>query len=371
MGRTKNKLSAKKTPKPAEKSPPDWQSFTRWVLVAAGIGLAVAVGIFVLLYFVVFPHADTPNSAWGLPDVITATATAIGGLTVGGVALIQVRKHKFLEFQAKNEYIAQQNARQVQLNERDIQLGEQLRRAIEHLGDKDHEHIRLGAIYEFKRLEMAVDLRDYDRDSIVRILSSFIESRMAEETKAAEQGEVDVLPPDIKAAAELASAIIKEEIERTAEKSTAEKNMRPPEYVFIAAQVISALLVDEIGTFFLWGGLNACNVSLSEYELKNAALVGAHLQGTGLVGARLQNTNLEWADLRGANLKFADLRGAHLEFADLRNARFNDNIRIDFDTIYDSDTQFDPGIEEKYFKGIATKIDDENDLMAYMEAKFT
>ncbi|MDR1821796.1 MAG: pentapeptide repeat-containing protein [Oscillospiraceae bacterium] len=441
----KNNISTSKQ----QKSPPNWERFTLWVLLAAAIGLLVAVGIFVLLYYFVFPRANTPDAAWGLPDVITATATAIGGLTVGGVALIQVRKHQFLEYQAKNE-------REVQLNERDIQLGEQLRRAIEHLGDKDREHIRLGAIYEFKRLEKAKDLQDYDRDSIVRILASFIESRMAEEKKAAERGEVKEVAPDIKAAAELASQIIKEEIERTAEKCTEEDKKRPPEYVFIAADVISTLPVEIFGTFFYWNRLSARNVDLRGIELKRAhlneahlegavfkyanldmailrkaqldgadlyqaqleraSLRGAHLEGAvlghahlkraqleeaHLEGADLFSAHLEWAVLRGAHLKWASLviahlegahlegallegahledahledawlRGAHLEEAhlegadlrhaclvgaDLRDADFNDRTVITAETTYNSSTIFSPGIEEKYFRGKATKL---------------
>jgi hypothetical protein len=387
------------------KRPPDWKKLYRWVAVAALGGIVAALAIFYLIYRLLFAPIGAVSKTWELSDVITATATAIGGLTIGGAALIQLRKHKFLEYQTTQQL--------------DAQLGEQLRKAIEHLGS-DKEHIRLGAIYELKRL---AEDSSRDRDSIVRILASFIESRKdeyappePEEGTAPENKPKPEIKPDVRAAATIASAIIKDEIERTAAVSTKKHKKRPADYVFVAAKAISWLPLEYKNNFFPWEKLFAMNLDLFGIRLWGADLTGADLWGTNLrdavltgatlthanltgaalsyaylAGAKLSadllgahlsyahlsdahlsNAHLSDADLSGADLSDADLSGAdlsgadltraHLAGTDLWNATYDSDTKL-WNATYNDTTKLSPGVWKKYFKGKArytgTKTEEE------------
>jgi len=293
------------------KRPPSWKNFDVWVLMSMLVGLGVAVATFFVLRRFLFGDSD------GTGDIISGTATALGGLTIGGIAVMQYRKHKWAEYQAK-------------LDE-DTRTGERLSKAIEHLGNKDALHIRIGAIYEFKRL--AQD-SPRDKESVVEILTAFIKSR----SQKLEEGQA--LPQDIEAAARVLSQLARELIEEMPKKASKEWRGRPPECVFVATKEISALNIKGV---FQWNELKAARLNLRGINLKGARLFGANLEDAGISGANFVGVSLSRANLAGADLVKTNLAGAFL--CDV----FVDNKTNFRKTIIDEHTKFDPGVREKYF----------------------
>jgi len=112
------------------------------VVLGALVGLGTAFVLFCTVQWWLFGKFTFRNQAPKDPpisskDVISMTATALGGFTIGGVAVMQYRKHKWAEYQAKMDEVSK--------------IGEILGKAIEHLGDPN-EHIRISAIYEFRNI---------------------------------------------------------------------------------------------------------------------------------------------------------------------------------------------------------------------------
>jgi len=386
------------------RKPPKWQWFDVWVLGGAIVGLVVAIGVFCLVQIVLFRNfavlKNINRAATDVKpsDVVTMTATALGGLAIGGVAVMQYRKHRWEEYQAAHQ--TEFDEKQAELEE-DAKTGERLSKAIEHLGagdpgDKEKLHIRLGAIYELKRL--AQD-STRDKENIVQILTAFIKSYPHEEGQAWTQ--------DVETAARLLSPLTRELIEETAEGASEKGRVNPPKYVFEATEALSGFAVEKNGLlcneYIEWneinvGWLNVDNIvllgadlSLANLEgtyltkanlyganlclanLNKAFLMGANLQGACLQHANLKNASandarLEGANLYGANLKEAYLWGTslngadfgsaklhgarlektHLEGANFCYAAFDEETRLDGAHI-DSSTRFDPGVRLKYF----------------------
>ena len=331
----------------AKKRPPNWERFHWWVLASSALGLGIAVGVFFLLRRYVFGGNDDVG------DIISGTATALGALTIGGIAIMQYRKHKWAEYQAK-------------LDE-DSRTGERLSKAIEHLGD-EKEPIRLGAVYEFKNL---AEDSPRNKVNIVQILTAFIKSYVAEEGK-------DV-PQDIEAAARVLSQLVRELIEEAAEKMKMRKGLlclSNHDSVIDATKTISNIPPmedsDSCGSFIKWRRLKANQLYLAGIVLKKAflsyanfagaELLGANLQGAELWGANLKRAKLWDVNLHGASLQDANLQGArlqrvNLQGADLRGAKIDGIIALETCFI-DEHTLFDPGIREKYFPDFGKENDD-------------
>jgi len=238
------------------KRPPKWYHFNRWVFLSAGIGLGIAVGAFFLLRNFLFPADSDPG------DILTATATALGGLTIGGVAVMQFRKHKWAEYQA---------AHSTKLEE-DTKTGERLSKAIEHLGDKN-EDIRVAAVYELKRL--AVD-STRDREAIGQILLKFIHRKTRDKIFDYKE---NPLEQDVKAAIEMLSNWVQ------------------------------------------YGGLNAENM-----DLCGIWLVGAQLSRANFTRAILEDAHLEGAYFFDACFLSAYLKNAHFKKATLLRTRLSQSV---------------------------------------------
>ncbi|MCL2509126.1 MAG: pentapeptide repeat-containing protein [Oscillospiraceae bacterium] len=326
------------------KKPPDWKNFDFWVLISAGIGLGIAVLVFLgLRKFLFNVEID------GTGDIITATATALGGLTIGGVAIMQYRKHKWAEYQAK-------------LDE-DSRIGERFSKAIEHLS-VEHLHSRLGAIHEFKNL---ADDSPIKKEGIVQILTTYINVYQ----KNYQKNDLENFSDDIWLAARVLSQLTRELIEKTAEKASKKNMLRPPQCVFEAVELLSSFGVEEYGRlrneYLEWHELKANWLNIRSITLQGAYLFEASLQGAGLGSANLQGAYLAIINLQGADLSSAKLQGAKLTFAklqnaglisvklqgtDLRDAYFNEKTNFGEDslkTIIDEHTKFPPGVREKYF----------------------
>jgi len=350
-----------------KRRPPQWYQFGWWVVAGALVGLGIAFGLFCVVHFLLYgnfafiKHMQAIAKATEVKpaDIFSMTATALGGFTIGGVAVMQYRKHKWAEYQA--DYQARYAEHQAKLEE-DTRTGERLSRVIEHLGNGDAGadtglHIRLGAIYEFKNLA-----EDYPRDieNIVQILVAFIKSYEVVEGRK--------LPQDMEVAMKVLSQLVRELIEGTTEKNKIG-------CVFEATKSLSSASITQsnhkIGLELKELRLNHRNLmgihlekaNLCLAHLAGAFLYEANLKGTildhaDLAGAILHDAHLEAADLRLAGLQDADLTKAHLEGADLSYALLEGadlrNVSIDSETILhlaciDAYTRFDPGVRMKYY----------------------
>jgi len=292
-----------------KKKPPQWHRFDRWVCAGAGVGFMIAFGLFCLVQLLVngteFFFDFTSETRTPLSDIISMTATALGGLTIGSIAVMQYRKHKWAEYQAK-------------LDE-DTRTGERLSKAIEHLGS-DELYIRLGAIYEFKRL--AKDSHR-DKESIVEILTAFTAKGTIVNSKI-------VLSQDTSAAIVALSYMVRELIEETAEKAGKKNILRPSQVMFKTMFILGR---PKIHGEIKWRGLKADCLNLEHIDLKGVRLYEPSFRGTRLCYAYFHR---------------AFISGAHLEGADLRGAIFDD--KTDFTNAHiDEHTKFDPGAREKYF----------------------
>jgi len=241
-------------------------------------GLLLAFGVFCLVQLVLFRNgavllnihraaADVKPS-----DILTMTATALGGLAIGGVAVMQLRKHKWEEYQAK-------------LDE-DAKTGERLSKAIEHLGDVKHKHVRIGAVYEFKNL---AEDSPRNRENIVQILTQYIKSR----TRVIKLDEE--LSQVVEVAAKVLNQLTQNIIEETSQKSNAKNRLRPPQCVFDAVEALGNCGVSNEKYAFdwkMWWKLKADNLNLIGICLKDFHLQEADFRGTKLMRARLEGAYL-------------------------------------------------------------------------------
>jgi len=303
------------------------------------VGLGIAFGLFCVVHFLLYgnfafiKHMQALAGATDVKpaDIFSMTATALGGFTIGGVAVMQYRKHKWAEYQAKMD--------------EDSRTGERLGKAIEHLSEEQKLHTRLGAIYEFKNL---AEDSPRNKENIVQILTAFIKSYEVVEGQG--------LPQDVEAAARVLSQLTRELIEETAEKASKENRLRPPQCVFDAARIISGLGKRNL---FHWPDLKASWLKLVGIELRRAQLYGAHLKCTDLMGADLECTHFSEAHLEGANLVFANL-----DRAIFPGACFDEETIFCYcgsNAIINDLTVFDPGVREKYFPDFGKEKEPEHD----------
>jgi len=223
------------------------------VLFFAAIGLIVG-GITFALFYIFFSNKPNTN----ISDIVTATATLIGALTLGGAAAIQYRKQWFTE-------------RQVQADERRVEkdLVERLKNAIVDLDDVKLA-VRIATIYELKRLAV----NEEEAENINTLLSDFFKSKVE---------------------------ILAKEHAKAREENPELENARPEKDVFIAADVLTYLYTQFECRASLFN-LYADHLDLSEIKLQGAKLRKAHLQGVDLSYAMLQGADLSYATVQGADL---------------------------------------------------------------------
>jgi len=317
------------------KKPPEWQKFDRWVISGALVGLGIAFGAFCLVHFLLFGDfaiiTNMKNLAGATAikptDVLAMTTTILGGLTTGGAAVIQYRKHKFEEYKTNAD--------------EDAKTGERLNKAIEHLGDTKHKHVRIGAIHELERL---VEDSERDRERVIKMLTRFIQSR-TQNVRDLTQNNITDIDDDIKTAADVLSVIMRESIETASKKAVKQNRFRPlknnrgyrPYFlvkrpmlpslcVFSAAEALSDLAAKNLFRWDLaflkadWldlGGIALKNAHLSGGSFVSSDLSSAHLEGAHLFFVSLENTNFSCAYLNGiwlfsSCIRDVDLSGTNL-----------------------------------------------------------
>ena len=332
------------------KRPPDWKRFNIWVFLGALVGLGIALLAFVLVHHFLFGGIDFSqfkDSADITPgDIITATATALGGLTIGGVAVMQFRNHKWGEYQAKLE--------------EDTKTGERLSKAIEHLGDSN-KYTRIRAIHELVRL---AEDSERDRDRIGQILLQFIhgETVHKENFPTEREGVISVVPPeDVQAAIYmlacwenqfdgLQAGVIKD----LSGIWLREANLRWGHFDGVRFYGARFHNTHFEGTSFIGADLTAAHFNsayLENCNFANAELAGTFLEWADLRGADLKEADLHGTHLQGAKLSGADLRGARLDEADLEKVHFDSKTKIGkkYGTQINKHTKFDTGVRMKYF----------------------
>ena len=243
----------------------DKKSLPLWLTLFVVAALAVAAGLFCFMRYYIFK--DAPDD---LSDVVASTSTLLGVFTIGGAALIQLRKHIIFEEQSKLE--------------RDGKMSDRLTRAIENLHNKDSLAVREGALFELKRLGLDFP---QEQENIVRILGPFIREGI-EGVPRNEDDKKLPLP-------------------------------RPADDVFIACEIVS-LFYNKTGYRVELQGLKAEKLNLYHIQLQGAGLWKAQLQGAGLLNAQLQGADLFKTQLQGADLLNAQLQEADLFFAQLKGA---------------------------------------------------
>jgi len=155
----------------------------KWKLLGVQIGaVSVFALVLVIILSIIFSRTES------LPEAIKSAITATGALSLGGVAVIQLRKHKTDETQAQLDYIIKQKQleameqdrevkqkqlastkldRQTKQTEIDAKISDRLTKAIERLRSSSLEE-RLGALFELKKIGA---ISNKDQADIVRILS--------------------------------------------------------------------------------------------------------------------------------------------------------------------------------------------------------
>jgi hypothetical protein len=138
------------------------------VVVALVVGGALFYGMYQLFY-------DPEQN--NLYDVTRTVIATLAALTVGGAAIIQYRKHKIAEIDLIDRQAANADKRAADAESRDAKLSERLSMAIEHLGNKDNTSIRVGALYELRRL---AEDSPRDRASVQEIVTLFLNEQRGE-----------------------------------------------------------------------------------------------------------------------------------------------------------------------------------------------
>jgi len=332
--------------------PPKWQRFDAWVWIGAGVGIVIAFALFCGVQLLVngtkFFFDFTGAEKTPLSDIISMTATAIGGLAIGGVAVMQYRKHKWAEYQAKMDV--------------DSKTGERLNKAIDHWGDKNDD-VRLCALHEFRRL---AEDSPSDRDAVLVIIYRFL-CKQSEKVDLTDQLIVeaviclnDIIQTDIEQNKKEKFIICKISylLSDLASKSNKKlqlglhhlkaKNMLFTNICFMDADLVYS---DMEGSTFLsaiFPRANLYGANLKKTSFYAPSFIQTNMQSVHFEKAFLVSADLREADLKYAYFRGADLYGAHLEGADLRGAHFWGVKDLNKAHI-DDKTRFDPGVRLKYF----------------------
>jgi len=257
------------------------------LIISLIIGIFVLVGVYFLMRLL---FANPEISVEVTTNIISATVSVCGVLAIGAVAFVQWRKHLIAEERAILD-------REISNGDREEKLSERLSKAIEHFGSESTYIVR-GALYELKRI---AEESERDRENIRDILSLYI----------------------------------RENIEKLSNPQYV-KNMicrKPPQNVFIAAQIMSELYMK----FKTWDcrsdlfGLKAIGVNLEKICLKGALLDDSYLRGSNLMDA----------DFEAAHMWRVNLEGTYLEGAELKDVDFgSDGASIDKNTMFPPDKGF-------------------------------
>jgi hypothetical protein len=227
------------------------KKFFNRLFVQLALAVLVGFGVFLLLWLGVLPPMVKDDA-----DRITSAIAITGVLTIGAVAVLQLRKHIMQE----KQFVTEQNKH----------CSERLTKAIEHFGSKE-EYIQRGAIYELKRL---AEDSERDREDICDILCGFI----------------------------------KDGIEKASAEALADESkgcVRPKENVFVAAKVMSALKIKFDKVHFSLYNLKGSKTNLSNIQLIKARLFRVLLDKANLSKAYLDSAELKEVDLTETNLNEA------------------------------------------------------------------
>ncbi|MFI7180115.1 pentapeptide repeat-containing protein [Streptomyces spororaveus] len=183
--------------------------------------------------------------------------------------------------------------------------------AVELLGNRDSEEVRLGGLYGLQRV-----MQDSPRDqpTVINVVTTFIRAHSPKPKSTLKLGE---LPSDITAAL----AVLRTRDDR--HDGNARVNLHDSDLK--SANLRGAVLTRaDLGGAYLrradLGDAYLRGADLGDAYLGGADLSGAHLGGADLSGAHLNGADLSRAKLGGANLRYADLDAADLARADLAGA---------------------------------------------------
>ncbi|MFB7260570.1 pentapeptide repeat-containing protein [Streptomyces nojiriensis] len=212
---------------------------------------------------------------------------------------------------------------------REGQITDRYTAAVENLGNKGSEDVRLGGVYALQRL-----MKDSPRDqaTVIDVLSSFIRAH----SKKPQSGDREtslktILTSDVTAAAAVLASrdsrndgttrvnLFEADLHRVnltgGDLSNANLNL---------TDLRDANLSDVIAYDATLGDANLYGASLSGADLRGLILARADLRHATLGDAALRDADLGYADLRDANLYGANLRDANLDGANLDGANLRD-----------------------------------------------
>ncbi|MDR0898357.1 MAG: pentapeptide repeat-containing protein [Oscillospiraceae bacterium] len=337
---------------------PNPNSLPYFVALAVIVALVIGGGLFWIMY-TLFIETDGTT----LYDITRTVITALAALSVGGAAIIQYRKHKITEIdlvdrqaaqaahqeaQAKQlqaqlqAQAAQQEAQakqlqaqlQAQADAHDAKMSERLSMAIEHLGD-ENLHIRVGALYELRRL---AEDSSRDRASIQEIVTQFLNGK---------RGKIEGIS---RKSAENVPKNANGDIEYT-------KLPQLPSDITVALKTLFFLFEKyredyDIDCEISWEHLDARYLNLDllpfvyaelDYaRFDHAILTRSNLGGAALMGAHFDDTWLCESHFDGARLFGAHFDGAQLHDADFSKARKIATEQFE-NTQYNEGTKFPAG----------------------------
>ena len=366
-----------------EPKEPTWKNCRKEIIVSAVVGLGIAIGVFCLIEIILFRDFAVLKNIYRAArsanispsEILTMTATALGGLTIGCAAMMKYRKHEWAEYQAE------QDSRK--------KINDEIDAACDSLM-KGNCLTSSRAIDKLRRLS---EVSSSARGDIAEYLVQYLDCYLPEAPD---------LPANYVKAAKALASVLRRIIEAKTKKARSEHEKRPLEDVINATKMLCKFVEkhDRIGIeFFQWQNLEAdrknidgivlgpdprnnitnirfatlkgarlrrasiknanfigvclegtafTRAHLEDTDFTNASLKGAFFRGAHLEGAYFCNAHLERADFHGAHLKGANLRDAHLEGADLRGTHL-EGVRFLEEAYIDEYTLFDPGICRQYF----------------------
>ncbi|WP_328786247.1 pentapeptide repeat-containing protein [Streptomyces sp. NBC_00273] len=234
---------------------------------------------------------------------------------------------------------------------REGQITDRYTDAVEDLGNKGSEDMRLGGVYALQRL-----MQDSPRDqaTVIDVLSSFIRAHSKKPKSGDRETSLKtILTSDVTAAAAVLASrdsrndgttrvnLFEADLHRVnltgGDLSNANLNLTD----LRKANLREAILYDAT-----LGDANLSGASLSRADLRGVILARADLRQATLGGADLRDAYLGYADLRDADLYDADLRDANLYGANLNGANL-DGANLDCASFSETDLKGALNIPEK------------------------
>ncbi|WP_328966244.1 pentapeptide repeat-containing protein [Streptomyces virginiae] len=177
---------------------------------------------------------------------------------------------------------------------REGQIADRYAVAVESLGNRGSEDVRLGGVYA---LQLLMEDSPRNQATVIDVLSTFIRSHQ----KKPKPGTAETTQ-----ASDITAALTVLASRNSRNDGTARVDLRETDLHHVRLR---------------GGDLNNANLNLT--DLRDAQLYDAILYDATLGDADLRGADLGGADLRGVILAQADLRGADLRGADLRDANLN------------------------------------------------